>query len=162
MQLKQNRFEDRLHSDLDSDRKRRYIATSMFMTSQNRRQFIFENGVSSSCFLPLVVGGLGGISYPEIVNAEEKLYSSNAKNMARLAAGDSSGGSIYNNYPKTAAAAKRRAMIGCKIDMARKEAGDMNEKDCNLRVMDGDSEFMLEAMRRLDCPTCPYGVGEKK
>ena len=34
----------------------------------------------------------------------------------------------------------------------------MNEKECNTRVMGGDTEFMLKALRNLDCPTCPYGI----
>jgi len=95
------------------------------------------------------------------VRNSEITYSTNAKNMNRLSAGDASGGSQYSNYPKTAAAAKRRAMLGCKVDLARIEAGEVGEKDCNLRVMGGDTDFMLEALRRLDCPTCPYGIGLK-
>eukprot|EP00566_Odontella_aurita_P023994 CAMPEP_0113555874 /NCGR_PEP_ID=MMETSP0015_2-20120614/16952_1 /TAXON_ID=2838 /ORGANISM="Odontella" /LENGTH=204 /DNA_ID=CAMNT_0000457185 /DNA_START=149 /DNA_END=763 /DNA_ORIENTATION=+ /assembly_acc=CAM_ASM_000160 len=93
-----------------------------------------------------------------------KSYSSNARNLDRISAGDMSGGSTYDNNPSSPNAARRRAMIGCKIETARNEAargaglGKFGERDCNLRVMDGDSEFMLRAMRALDCPSCPYGV----
>ena len=83
-----------------------------------------------------------------------------------LSAGDRSGGSTYSNDSSSSpAAAKRRAMVGCKIEAARNKAALMTgedalvvEKECNLRVLGGDSEFMLEALRELDCPTCPYGV----
>lgn len=86
-------------------------------------------------------------------------YSSNAKNLNRLSTGDASGGSVYDNNPQSSAAAKRRALIGCKSDLARREVG-ISERDCNLRVFDGDTEFMLHALRKLDCPTCPYGIGK--
>lgn len=94
-------------------------------------------------------------------------YSSNARNMERLSSGDSSGGSIYDNYPKTEASKKRRAMTGCKIPSARRAAaqeisqGSLNEKECNMRIMGGETEFMLQAIRMLDCPTCPYGIDPK-
>jgi hypothetical protein len=102
--------------------------------------------------------------------AYAKSYSANARNMERLNAGDASGGSIYDNNPSSIAARKRRAMTGCKIPSARQEAAQvvlgidsLSEKDCNLRVLQqaGEEkvgEFMLQAMRNLDCPTCPYGV----
>mmetsp|Transcript_26560 Transcript_26560/g.41198 ORF Transcript_26560/g.41198 Transcript_26560/m.41198 type:complete len:216 (-) Transcript_26560:4275-4922(-) len=86
-------------------------------------------------------------------------YSSNAKNLNRLSTGDASGGSVYNNSPSSTAAAKRRALTGCKSDLARREAG-IGERECNLRVFDGDTDFMLEILRKLDCPTCPYGIGQ--
>jgi len=95
---------------------------------------------------------------------EQKSYSSNARNFDRLSSGDSSGGSLYNNNPSPASAARRRAMLGCKTESSRREAMKMeglsglNERECNLRVMDGDAEFMLKALRELDCPTCPYGI----
>lgn len=94
-------------------------------------------------------------------------YSSNARNMERLSSGDLSGGSIYDNYPKTEASKKRRAMQGCKIPSARRAAAQeisqepLNEKDCNMRIMGGETDFMLQAMRKLDCPTCPYGIDPK-
>jgi hypothetical protein len=48
-------------------------------------------------------------------------YSSNARNMERLSSGDSSGGSSYDNNPKTEAGKRRRAMTGCKSPTAREE-----------------------------------------
>jgi hypothetical protein len=90
-----------------------------------------------------------------------KSYSSNARNMNRLAGGDGSGGSTYDNDPVNPAARKRRAMTGCKIPAARDEASgssSMSETECNRRVLSGDTDGMLQAMTTLDCPTCPYGV----
>jgi hypothetical protein len=84
-------------------------------------------------------------------------YSSNAKNFGRLAEGDSSAGSRYTE-PKTPTAAKRRAMVGCKVAAARKEAGVSSEQACNTRVLGGDAAFMLDALAALDCPTCAYGI----
>ena len=109
---------------------------------------------------------IGLLQSSETANAipPQKSYSKNARNLDRLSAGDASGGSVYNNSPSSAAGAKRRAMLGCKIDVSRKEAmkmegmNSLNEKDCNLKVMGGDTEFMLKALRELDCPTCPYGI----
>jgi len=100
------------------------------------------------------------------VFAEEKSYSSNARNMARLNAGDSSGGSIYDNNPTSPKARARRAMVGCKNPSARGLAGEklgkkLSEKDCNLQVMSGDTDFMLETLTELDCATCPYGIGTR-
>jgi len=104
---------------------------------------------------------------------EQKVYSSNAKNMARLNAGDSSGGSVYDNHPPSPKARARRAMVGCKNGDARSVAGEkmgresgllkegLSEKDCNMLVMGGDSDFMLGALEELDCPTCPYGIGSR-
>jgi len=72
---------------------------------------------------------------------------------------------VYNNSPVTPVSAKRRAMVGCKVNNARDEVSRlenaskvMSEKDCNMRVMGGDTEFMLGALRKLECPTCPYGI----
>lgn len=106
------------------------------------------------------------VADPQRSNAipEQKFYSSNARNMARLNSGDKSGGSVYDNNPSSAGAAKRRALQGCKIsstrNLAAKEAGiqKLTERDCNLRVLEGDTEFMLKAMRALSCPTCPFGI----
>lgn len=107
------------------------------------------------------------VADPQRSNAipEQKFYSSNARNMARLNSGDKSGGSVYDNNPSSPGAAKRRALQGCKIsstrNLAAKEAGIQNltERDCNLRVLEGgDTEFMLKAMRALSCPTCPFGI----
>lgn len=79
--------------------------------------------------------------------------------------GDMSGGSVYDNNPKSDAGKKRRAMIGCKNPVAREEAAevilktrDLSEKSCNQQVLEGDPEFMLQALRNLDCPSCPYGI----
>ena len=93
-------------------------------------------------------------------------YSSNARNMERLSSGDSSGGSSYENNPKTEAGRRRRAMTGCKSPTAREEIAEkgssLSEKDCNQRVLEGDSESMLQALRELDCPTCPYGIATSR
>jgi hypothetical protein len=121
------------------------------------RRNAFNVAISSSIFL-----GIGGKEANAI--PEQKSYSSNARNLDRLSAGDSSGGSVYNNSPTSAAAARRRAMVGCKIDASRRAAmvtegmQNFSEKDCNLKVMDGDTEFMLKTLRELDCPSCPYGI----
>ena len=86
-------------------------------------------------------------------------YSKNAKNFQRLGEGDSSAGSKYaNDNFKSPAAAKRRAITGCKFENARREAGVGSEKDCNQRVLSGDTAFMLDALIKLDCPSCAYGI----
>ncbi|KAL7554489.1 hypothetical protein ACHAWF_018523 [Thalassiosira exigua] len=80
---------------------------------------------------------------------EEKIYSSNARNMARLSSGDSSGGSVYDNNPSSPRTRARRAMVGCKNSSARSLAGEnigsknLSEKECNQLVMSGESDFML-------------------
>jgi hypothetical protein len=96
-------------------------------------------------------------------------YSANARNMERLNSGDSSAGSIYDNNPSSDKGKKRRAMTGCKVPTAREEAAEsvlkiasLSEKDCNLRVMEGDPEFMLEALRKLDCSACSYGINDSR
>ncbi|KAL7481166.1 hypothetical protein ACHAW6_006845 [Cyclotella cf. meneghiniana] len=105
---------------------------------------------------------------PHVANAiEERVYSSNARNLMRLSSGDSSGGSVYDNNPSSPKARRRRAMVGCKNSSARSLAGKMigqknlNEKDCNMLVMEGDGTFMLEALTELDCPTCPFGIASR-
>ena len=121
------------------------------------RRNVFNAAISSSILLR--IGAKEANAIPE-----QKSYSSNARNLDRLSAGDSSGGSVYNNSPTSAAAARRRAMVGCKIDASRRAAmvtegiKSFSEKDCNLKVMDGDTEFMLKTLRELDCPSCPYGI----
>ena len=108
-------------------------------------------------------------SDPAAAIPPQKSYSTNARNMERLNAGDSSGGSIYDNNPSSPAARKRRAMQGCKIPSARDEAArnlgllkSLSEKDCNMQVMSSEPQsgpdFMLKALQALECPTCPYGV----
>ena len=103
--------------------------------------------------------------FPEASRA--KSYSENAANLERINNGDFSGGAVFNNSPTTERGKKRRAMTGCKVSMSREEASFailkrksvMSEKECNTMVMDGDTEFMLEALRNLDCPTCANGIG---
>ena len=116
---------------------------------EGRRSFI---GFCTSVFL------VGTLPSPSHAFPEQKSYSANARNLDRLSVGDQSGGSIYDNNPKNPTAAKRRAMLGCKVPVARKEAGMASEKECNFKVMDGGTEFMLKTLRKLDCPTCPYGI----
>lgn len=104
--------------------------------------------------------GVGDVLNAAVKNSEIS-YSSNAKNLNRLSTGDSSGGSRYDN-DVVGPAARRRAMLGCKIEASRRLAGmGGDEKACNLRVMGGDTTFMLDALKKLDCPTCPYGVADK-
>jgi len=98
-------------------------------------------------------------------DAHAKSYSANARNLERMNTGDMSGGSVYNNNPKSDAGKRRRAMTGCKNSVAREEAAkivlktrDLSEKSCNQMVMEGNSEFMLQALRNLDCPSCPFGI----
>jgi hypothetical protein len=124
----------------------------------NRKKFLINFGMS---FLAVT-------AVPSNSNALAS-YSSNARNFERLNSGDTSGGSVYDNNPKSAAGRKRRAITGCKSSIAREEAADsvlkvpsLSEKDCNQRVLEGDSEFMLEALLELDCPSCPYGISSSR
>ena len=90
-------------------------------------------------------------------------YSSNARNFQRLGEGDSSAGSVYtNDLPDGSPAAKRRALVGCKSARARQEvASSLSEKDCNMRIISGgETKFMLDALKVLECPTCAYGIGD--
>lgn len=95
-------------------------------------------------------------------------YSGNAKNIERINSGDYSGGSSYDNNPKAEAGKRRRAMVGCKSPVALEEAAELlktsslSEKDCNQKVLGGESEFMLQALRNQDCPTCPYGINSTR
>jgi hypothetical protein len=124
----------------------------------NRRNLLVDCGLLSVLALT---------SVPAAVNALPS-YSANARNLERVNSGDFSGGSIYDNNPKTEAGKKRRAMIGCKNSIAREEVADLikssmvSEKDCNQMVMGGESKFMLQALRNLDCPTCPYGISAER
>ena len=102
-------------------------------------------------------------AFPEISHA--KSYSANARNLERINTGDMSGGSLYDNYPKSAAGQRRRAMTGCKSATAREEASEgilriksLSEKECNQMVLEESPEFMLQSLRNLDCPSCPYGI----
>jgi hypothetical protein len=51
--------------------------------------------------------------------------SSNVRNMERLASGDASGGSSYDNFPTSEGSKKRRAITGCKIPSARCQAASI-------------------------------------
>ena len=146
------------------------------------RRNIFQTFAATGTFI-LLSTVTATTTTPKPANAipEQKSYSSNARNFERLSSGDSSGGSTYNNSPDlSSASAKRRAMVGCKVSSSRTEASRLlslddddvvdeskkkkkkfpvlSEKDCNTKVMGGDSEFMLNALRNLDCPSCPYGI----
>lgn len=129
---------------------------------QSRKDFLSCIGMS------VMAGTVATVTCPENSNALTS-YSANARNLERMNSGDMSGGSIYDNNPKSAAGKKRRAMVGCKNSIAREEAAEtvlgvtsLSEFDCNQKVMDGESEFMLEALRKLECPTCPYGISPKR
>mmetsp|Transcript_5878 Transcript_5878/g.15938 ORF Transcript_5878/g.15938 Transcript_5878/m.15938 type:complete len:208 (-) Transcript_5878:1308-1931(-) len=118
--------------------------------------------------LTITASSVALASAPSMASA--KSYSSNARNLERLNNGDASGGSTYDNDPTSAPARRRRAMTGCKVPSAREEAAQrvlnlqsgMSEMDCNRRVMDGESDFMLKALQNLDCPSCPYGINPKR
>ncbi|KAL7526469.1 hypothetical protein ACHAXR_004103 [Thalassiosira sp. AJA248-18] len=125
-----------------------------------RRREVFKTG-------SLIVASILGSGSQSSQAAEQKIYSSNARNMARLSDGDSSGGSIYDNNPSSPKARARRAIVGCKNSSAARSLAAENigkrklsEKECNMMVMSGDTDFMLEALTKLDCPTCPYGIKE--
>jgi hypothetical protein len=127
---------------------------------------LVDRSVSRGSFCRTCFVGLAGtLTAPRETKALAS-YSSNARNMERLSSGDSSGGSAYDNNPKTEAGKRRRAMTGCKSPTAREETTEkgpsLSEKDCNRRVMEGDSEFMLQALRELDCPSCPYGIATSR
>jgi hypothetical protein len=122
-------------------------------SSSNRRQVLLQVAGAVPLLLPL--------------SSHAKSYSQNARNMERLNAGDGSGGSMYDNNPTSESGRRRRAMTGCKIPSAREEAAEalpnnLSEKECNQKVLAGDTDFMLQALKALECTTCPYGVGEKK
>jgi len=135
-------------------------AGSYYVSTQIQRRDTLKIG-------PLIIGAFLGINADAANATEQKVYSSNAKNIARLSNGDSSGGSLYNNNPSTTKARRRRAMVGCKNPSARQLAGKMignstlSEKDCNQIVMEGDGTFMLEVLTELDCPTCPFGIAKR-
>jgi hypothetical protein len=102
-------------------------------------------------------------------DASAKSYSSNARNLERMNTGDMSGGSLYDNNPKSDAGKKRRAITGCKSPTAREEAAEvilkvrnLSEKECNQMVLEGNAETMLQALRNLDCPSCPYGINSSR
>ena len=134
-----------------------------------QRRDVLKTG-SVSLIAASIVGIAFGTAVPypeEAAAAEEKIYSSNAKNMARLNNGDASGGSVYDNNPSEPRARKRRAMLGCKNSSARAVAAKgigkrkLSEKECNQLAMFDSPDFMLEALVELDCPTCPFGIGSR-
>mmetsp|Transcript_43936 Transcript_43936/g.106532 ORF Transcript_43936/g.106532 Transcript_43936/m.106532 type:complete len:203 (-) Transcript_43936:1169-1777(-) len=121
-----------------------------FDENQSRRLFFRKIQAFS-------VAAVGGSAFrPE--PAEAKSFSGNAQNLERLNDNDFSGGAKYDNNPKSETTKKRRALQGCKSPQARKEASVGSEKECNSRVLSGETEFMLESLRKLDCPKCPYGI----
>lgn len=129
--------------------------------SEGRKRFLVDCARWGSVAVTYVA------SYPMASHA--KSYSENARNLERINAGDFSGGAVYSNDPPTEAGKKRRAMAGCKSPVAREEAADVNpnlesisEKECNSMVMSGETDFMLKALRNLDCPTCPYGIASSR
>jgi hypothetical protein len=48
--------------------------------------------------------------------------------------------------PETDVSKKRRAMAGCRDKTLRQKAGLSEEKACNARVLQGDIDFMIQAM----------------
>jgi hypothetical protein len=145
--------------DDELDRSRS-IARYMGSNTDTRRRFLMD--VIGLCSLTGIV-----TTFPEITHA--KSYSENARNLERINAGDYSGGAVYSNNPPTDAGKKRRAMVGCKTPVAREEASvvsltgkKISESECNSMVMSGETEFMLTALRNLDCPTCPYGIAPSR
>jgi hypothetical protein len=131
---------------------------------QQRRQFLLDYCIGSIATTSILSWSL----FPELCNA--KLYSDNAKNLERINNGDFSGGSVYDNNPSSSRGQKRRAMAGCKVNVAREEASYtilkqqrlLSEKDCNTMVLSGEPEFMLKALQNLNCPTCPNGISSTR
>lgn len=126
-------------------------------TAFSRRSFVSGFGLAA----------LSVASFP--MNSSAKSFSANARNLERMNTGDMSGGSTYDNNPKSDAGKRRRAITGCKSTTARDEAADailkirsLSEKECNQMVLEGNSEFMLQALRNLDCPSCPYGISSTR
>jgi len=124
----------------------------------HRRQFLLD------CCISVAATSISWSSFPKLGNAIS--YSENAKNLERISNKDFSGGAIYDNNPVSEKARKRRAMKGCKVDVAREEASYtilkqkqlLSEKNCNTMILSGESEFMLKALQNLNCPTCPNGI----
>lgn len=71
-------------------------------------------------------------------------YSSNAKNFARMGEGDYSMG--QKDESQSERAKKRRAMKFCKNPSYRSLADGISEKDCSVRVLDGDMQFILDVV----------------
>lgn len=132
-------------------------------TSLNRHPTVGTSSSRRSFVCGFALAFLSLSSFPE--HASAKSYSANARNLERMNTGDMSGGSTYDNNPRSDAGKRRRAITGCKSQVARGEAAKvslkvrgLSEKECNQIVLDGNSEFMLETLRNLDCPSCPYGI----
>ena len=148
--------------------KKLYLLLVLFLTSYRSNSFelkqppLINANKTRRNFLGACVVATTTLSFPCMSNAVS--YSSNARNLERINSGDFSGGSTYDNNPNTDAGKKRRAMVGCKSSVAREEAAEalggkvLSEKDCNQQVLGGKSEFMLQALRNLDCPSSPYGI----
>jgi hypothetical protein len=125
----------------------------------SRQRFLSDLGTLALATLA------SGIAIPTN-SAFAKSYSENAANLERINNGDFSGGAVFNNNPTTEGAKKRRAMTGCKTPIALEEASygilkqknPLSEKECNTMVMSGETEFMLQALRNLDCPKSPNGI----
>ena len=44
------------------------------------------------------------------------------------------------------------------VKIPKASNGKLAEKDCNQRVISGDYQFMLDALKAVDCPSCAYGI----
>jgi len=78
-------------------------------------------------------------------------YSSNARNLKRMQAGDYSMGSQQTST--TERALKRRAVMACKSPKVLKATTYAGEADCTKSVLGGDADPVLAALDRLgdDC-----------
>jgi hypothetical protein len=144
------------------------VETRLHAEPQQSRAAFFKGALASFLVAAPQIASASSIEESPSSLFVAKAYSSNARNMDRISAGDFSGGSVYDNNPSSAGARRRRAMQGCKIPSAREEAAEglhvknLGEKDCNVKVMSESPDFMLQAMQTLDCPMCPYGIKESR
>jgi hypothetical protein len=144
--------------DSDVHSRNEDLATNKSITT-SRQRFLSDLGTLALATFA------SGIAIPTN-SAFAKSYSENAANLERINNGDFSGGAVFNNNPTTEGAKKRRAMTGCKTPIALEEASygilkqknPLSEKECNTMVMSGETEFMLQALRNLDCPKSPNGI----
>lgn len=153
--------------DLEDEDSVNTISSNTTNQQRNRNQFLLDCRSYLTCGLVASTAAASSWSaFPDAGNA--KSYSENAKNLDRINNGDFSGGAVFDNNPKNERGQKRRAMTGCKDKMSREEASStilkrgktLSEKECNTMVMEGETDFMLQALRNLDCPTCPKGIGK--
>ena len=79
------------------------------------------------------------------LRANSITYSTNAKNFARIGEGDYSMGS--RNTSTSPAAQKRNAVAACKKPDVLK-ALSISEKECYMKTMTGDIEFMQQFLSR--------------